>query len=238
MRIAAAVVLCLSAPAFADIVYTGGTQLSEASVWTDPSPGAPPEGFFHLTGGLEPIPDAVQDVTIWRQTPNGTVRASAGVGYFGLNRDQYTISSEMQSTGESHFPVSMYSRVRSVAEITLDFTITQGGTFEMLAVASNNDLGMPPGVTHTTIRITGQGLSTPILDLDATGYEEVRRFDGFMTLAAGNYSLLLRNEVDFVNGGGAYSRLDFFLDTSVPAPGAAGMFGVGAAVLSYRRRRR
>ncbi len=242
MKLIAAFLVIGPCGALADIVYTAGTQLSQGAVWTDLSPGAPPEASFSVSGGLDPIDGAVQDVIVSRQTPGGLLAGSAGVGYFGVNRDATYMTSEMQSAAEFEVPSGSEMRTRALALITLDFTLTHASPVEMIASVANHDPGSGPlGSTRTTILLTLAGGGPAVLSLDATSYNEAQYFMGLLHLAAGDYSLLLRNEIDFRGTGdlthdGGYSRLDFYFEP-VPAPGIGVSALVAAMMIGVRRRR-
>ena len=154
MKLIAALVVMCPCGALADIVYTAGTQLSQGAVWTDLSPGAPPETSFSVSGGLEPVDGAVQDVIVSRQAPTGHLFAAAGVGYFGVHRDTTHMVSEMQSTAEFEIPDGESVRIRGLALITLDFTLTAAGPVFLIGSVANNDIA-DLGITHTTIPTSG-----------------------------------------------------------------------------------
>jgi len=240
MKLIAALVVMCPCGALADIVYTAGTQLSQGAVWTDLSPGAPPETSFSVSGGLEPVDGAVQDVIVSRQAPTGHLFAAAGVGYFGVHRDTTHMVSEMQSTAEFEIPDGESVRIRGLALITLDFTLTAAGPVFLIGSVANNDIA-DLGITHTTILLAHADAGPVVLNLDATGYNEALHFKGTVDLPAGSYSLLLRNEIEFIGTGplvhdGGYSRLDFYLEP-VPVPGPAAAAFIAAGVLLGSRRR-
>lgn len=237
--IAALLVVSAGASAADQIVYTGGSQRYEGFIDTTPGDGGPPDESFLIVEGLDPSPCCPVGVTVDRQVKGGTLSAFAGGGYLGIARDQSHMRSESLNHVIFDVPPGSTAHVFTRFTNTINFTLGQDGPVEFVGFASKNQYGgnlggAPSGFSRAEFRVTPEGQTEPIFQLVAEGLAEVEglgvqdHFQGTFDAPAGNYTLFLQVEGDFLgtdpNGsaGNGEARVSFFMEKIFVPPACPG----------------